>query len=461
MAKKPWGGRFSGSTDDLVELFTESVRFDARLAPYDIQGSIAHAQTLSRAGVITESDEKALVTGLAEIGDSIEAGTFRFDPKLEDVHMNIEAVLRERLGETGGRLHTARSRNDQVAVDTRLFVRDEAERTVELLANLRRVLLDRAAESLDVLMPGYTHLQRAQPVLLSHYLLAYWEMFFRDGRRFRIVRESADRCPLGSGALAGVPYPLDREYTAQLLGFSAITRNSMDAVSDRDYILEYLFCSSVAMMHLSRLAEELVLFSGPEFGFVTLPDGYATGSSIMPQKKNPDVPELVRGKTGRVFGNLHGLLVTLKGLPLTYMRDLQEDKEPLFDTVDTVTMSLSVMTGLMARVTYNKEAMERAASSAFITATDAADYLVKKGMNFRDAHETIGKLVAVCEGEGLDLSDLGLDQWREASDLFGEDIIRAMDPRASVDSRDLPGGTARRQVEKMLEEARRLEKAEG
>ena len=461
MAKKPWGGRFQGSTDDLVERFTESVRFDARLAPYDIRGSIAHARTLSRAGVITEEDADALVAGLGEIASEIEAGTFRFDPRLEDVHMNIEARLIERLEETGGRLHTARSRNDQVAVDTRLFVREEAARTAALLKGMRGVLLDRAAQSMGVLMPGYTHLQRAQPVLLSHYLLAYWEMFYRDGRRFKTVEKSADVCPLGSGALAGVPYPLDREYTAGQLEFSQITRNSMDAVSDRDYILEYQFSASVAMMHLSRLAEELVLFSGPEFGFITLPDGYATGSSIMPQKKNPDVPELVRGKTGRVFGNLHSLLVTLKGLPLAYMRDLQEDKEPLFDTVDTVAASLLVMTGLMAQVTYNTEAMERAASARFITATDAADYLVKKGMNFRDAHETIGRLVAVCESDGLDLADLSLDQWREASDLFGEDIIGAMDPRASVDSRDLPGGTARRQVEKALKEARRLEDEEG
>jgi len=460
MVKKPWGGRFQGSTDDLVERFTESVRFDARLAPYDIRGSIAHARTLARAGIITEGDADDLMKGLEEIMGEIEAGTFRFDPRLEDVHMNIEAVLRERLGETGGRLHTARSRNDQVAADTRLFVREEAGRTAELLKGLRRVLLDRATESVDVLMPGYTHLQRAQPVRLAHYLLAYWEMFYRDGGRFRSVEKSANVCPLGSGALAGVSYPLDREYTAKLLGFSAITRNSMDAVSDRDYILEYLFSASVVMAHLSRLAEELVLFSGPEFGFVTLPDGYATGSSIMPQKKNPDVPELVRGKTGRVFGNLHSLLVTLKGLPLAYMRDLQEDKEPLFDTVDTVTGSLLVMTGLMAQVVYNREAMERAASSVFITATDAADYLVKKGMNFRDAHETIGKLVALCEKQGVDLTDLSLDRWREASILFENDIIPAMDPRASVDSRDLPGGTAERQVKMMLEEAECLEKDE-
>ena len=458
MAKKPWGGRFQGSTDDLVERFTESVRFDARLAPYDIRGSIAHAKTLAKAGVITESDADALVTGLEEIAGEIEAGTFRFDPRLEDVHMNIETHLRERLGEAGGRLHTARSRNDQIATDTRLFVKEEAARTARLLKDLRRVLLDRAKASADMLMPGYTHLQRAQPVRLSHYLLAYWEMFYRDGRRFLSVEESADVCPLGSGALAGVPYPLDREYTAGLLGFSAITRNSMDAVSDRDYILEYLFCASVVMVHLSRLAEELVLFSGPEFGFVTLPDGYATGSSIMPQKKNPDVPELVRGKTGRVFGNLHSLLVTLKGLPLAYMRDLQEDKEPLFDTVDTITASLSVMTGLMTHVVYNREAMERAASSLFITATDAADYLVKKGMNFRDAHETVGKLVAACETEGLDLSDLTADRWREASDLFEADIVDAIGPRASVDSRDLPGGTAKRRVLMMLNEAERLEK---
>ena len=458
MAKKPWGGRFQGSTDDLVERFTESVRFDARLAPHDIRGSIAHARTLARAGVITEIDAESLVKGLEEIAGEIEAGTFRFDPRLEDVHMNIESHLIERLGETGGRLHTARSRNDQVATDTRLFVRDEAARTALLLKGLRRVLLDRAGELVDVLMPGYTHLQRAQPVLLSHYLLAYWEMFFRDGQRFRSVGQSADVCPLGSGALAGVPYPLDREYTAGLLGFSGITRNSMDAVSDRDYILEYQFSASVVMVHLSRLAEELVMFSGPEFGFVTLPDGYATGSSIMPQKKNPDVPELVRGKTGRVFGNLHALLVTLKGLPLAYMRDLQEDKEQLFDTVDTVTDSLEVMTGLMAHVVYNREAMERAASSVFITATDAADYLVRKGVNFRNAHETVGKLVMMCEKEGLDLSDLTMDQWRKASSQFSEDIIRAVDPQASVDSRDLFGGTARRRVLMMLEEAENLEK---
>jgi argininosuccinate lyase len=460
MKKKPWGGRFARETKGEVEDFTASTGFDVRLAKYDIMGSIAHVKTLSRSGVIDPGEGEKIVRELEHMGKEIEEGTFIFDPALEDVHMNIESKLTERLGEAGGRLHTARSRNDQVATDTRLFVKDEAAKVIGLLGELRAVILDRSREHLDIVMPGYTHLQRAQPILFSHYLLAYWEMFYRDAGRFRMVYDTADVLPLGSGALAGVSYPLDREYTAKLLGFGKISRNSIDAVSDRDYIIEYLSAAAIAMMHLSRLAEEIIIFSTAEFGFYNLPDEYATGSSIMPQKKNPDVPELVRGKTGRVYGDLVSLLTAMKGLPLAYMRDLQEDKEALFDAIDTLSASLPVMRGLLSSIHVNGDRMGQAARGYFITATDAADYLVKKGMNFREAHGLIGRIVSELEAEGKDITDLTAPQWRHYSPLFEDDIVDAVSVDSSISSKSLFGGTARGAVEKMLSRLERLEEEE-
>ena len=460
MAKKPWGGRFKRDTKGEVEAFTSSISFDTRLAKSDIKGSIAHVKTLGRGGVIKDDEVKRLCSELERIGDEIEEGSFLFDTALEDVHMNIEAELIKRLGDLGGRLHTARSRNDQVATDTRLFVKDEAERAIYELKALRRVFLKRAKENIDVIMPGYTHLQRAQPVLLSHHLLAYWEMFYRDAGRFKAAYDAADNMPLGSGALAGVPYPIDRNFTAKLLNFSGITRNSMDAVSDRDYILDYLFAASVTMLHLSRLSEELVIFSSAEFGFVGVPDDYATGSSIMPQKKNPDVPELVRGKSGRVIGDLLSVMTMLKGLPLTYMRDLQEDKEALFDAVDSVISSISVIRGLMQGVEFNGDRMAEALESGFITATDVADYLVKKGMSFRDAHSVVGGIVSELEAQGKGLYDLKIGEWQGFSNLFDDDIVGLVRVEESISSRNVPGGTAPGQVKKMIEELTKIEEKE-
>jgi argininosuccinate lyase len=458
--KKPWGGRFGKETDRTVEEFTASVDFDRVLSPYDIQGSIAHARTLAKAGVIGPDEADRLVAALTEIGSEIERGTFAFRDDLEDVHMNIEAALTERLGDLGRKLHTGRSRNDQVSVDTRLFVKERAALAADGLKRLRLVVLDRARQHLGVPMPGYTHLQRAQPVLLSHWLMAYWEMFHRDGGRFRAAMRAADASPLGSGALAGVPYPLDRDFTAAELGLSGPTANSMDAVSDRDFILDFLYAAAVTAMHLSRLSEELVLFSSAEFGYVVIPDGYATGSSIMPQKKNPDVAELVRGKTGRVYGDLISLLVTMKGLPMTYNRDLQEDKEPLFDAARTVVDSISVTAAMMAEIVFDAARMKRALSGDFITATDCADYLVARGMSFRDAHETVGRMVLHLEREGKGFADLAPESFREFSPLFGEDIVEALTVEASVRARSLFGGTAPERVAEMIERASAIEKGE-
>jgi argininosuccinate lyase len=458
--KKPWGGRFGGETDKKVEEFTASIGFDRELSAYDIAGSIAHARTLERAGVLTADEADRLEQTLTEIGAEIAGGAFTFRDDLEDVHMNIEAALKERLGDLGGKLHTGRSRNDQVSVDTRLFVKDRAGRVADELKRLRRVILDRAKQHIGAVMPGYTHLQPAQPVLLSHWLLAYWEMFHRDGVRFRAALSAADLSPLGSGALAGVPYPLDRDYTAGLLGLSGTTANSMDAVSNRDFVLDFLFAAAVTMMHLSRLSEELVIFSSTEFGYIILPDGYATGSSIMPQKKNPDTAELVRGKSGRVYGDLISLLVTMKGLPMTYNRDLQEDKEPLFDAARTVVDSLSVTAGMLAEITFNTDRMEKALSGGFITATDCADYLVGKGMSFREAHETVGRMVAYLEKEAKGFGDLGPETFKEFSELFDRDIARKLTVDASVRARSVFGGTAPDRVAEMIERAISIEEGE-
>ena len=448
-----WGGRFEKPPAERVLAFTASIGFDRRLYRQDIAGSIAHARMLARQGIISAEDCERIVRGLEEIRTEIERGEFPFRPELEDIHLNIEARLREKIGETAGRLHTARSRNDQIALDLRLYLKEVICQTADEIRRLQGVLLELAGAHLDTVAPGYTHLQRAQPVLLAHHFLAYYEMLDRDLDRYAEAYRRADVMPLGSGALAGVPYPIDREFVARELGFSRISRNSIDAVSDRDFVLDYLSASAVLMMHLSRLAEELVLWSTPEFGFIELDDAYTTGSSIMPQKKNPDVAELIRAKAGRVFGHLQGLLVTLKGLPLAYKRDLQEDKEPLFDTVDTVLACLPLMAGMLATMKVNRARLARAAEESYALATDLADYLVTKGVPFRDAHHIVGRLVRYAVGQGKTFGELSMEEYRKFSDRFEADVFDITVEKA-IAARDVPGGTAPGRVRAALAEAR-------
>ena len=456
--KKPWGGRFAAGTDKAVEAFTASIHFDRRLYREDIAGSIAHCHVLAAAGLIERADAEAIERGLLEIRDEIEAETFPFRESLEDIHMNVEARLAEKIGAAAGKLHTGRSRNDQVALDMRLFVRAATAETVERLVALQETLLEVARRHRDVVLPGYTHLQRAQPVLFAHHLLAYFEMFQRDVERLRDVYGRANVSPLGSGALAGVAYAVDREQAARELGLAGISRNSIDAVSDRDFVAEYHFAAALAMMHLSRLAEEVVLWSTAEFGFVELDDAFATGSSIMPQKKNPDVAELTRGKTGRVYGHLVAILTILKGLPLAYNRDLQEDKEGLFDTVDTLLACLEVFRPLLATMRVDGARMRRLADQTFALATDFADYLVRKGLPFREAHEVVGRLVGRCLAEGKTFADLSLEDFRQTSPLFGPDV-QDISVESSLAARDVPGGTAPRRVEGALAQAADLVRA--
>lgn len=446
---KPWGGRFQKDTDKAVEDFTASVQFDKRLYRYDILGSIAHCRMLARQGIIAEEESQVIVRGLAEIADEIAAGRFRWQASLEDVHMNIEARLRENIGDVAGKLHTARSRNDQVALDMRLFTRDAILETVRRLTAFQETLIELAESHIDVALPGYTHLQRAQPVLLSHHLLAYFEMLQRDGERFMTAYERCNVLPLGSGALAGTTFPIDRGSVAADLGFSEISRNSMDAVSDRDFVVDYVSAASIAMMHLSRFAEEIVLWSSSEFGFVELDDAYSTGSSLMPQKKNPDVAELIRGKTGRIYGHLQAILTTLKGLPLTYNRDLQEDKEGLFDTVDTLAACIDLFNRMLKATRFRKDLMRSTAGENFALATDLADYLVRRGLPFRQAHEVVGKLVAHCMAQGKDFAQLSLDEYRAHSPLFDSDVLE-ITVDTSIAARDCPGGTSPRQVQEAL-----------
>ncbi len=455
--EKLWGGRFKESTNELVEAFTESVSYDKRLAPFDIAGSVAHVKMLEKQGILKEEEAERIISGLNEILKEIEGGKFEWKRELEDVHMNIEKRLTEKVGPVGGKLHTGRSRNDQVATDVRLYVRKEIEEILELLKNLRRAFVKQAEENLDVVMPGYTHLQIAQPVLYSHHMLAYYWMFKRDEERFKDTLKRVNVSPLGSAALAGTSYPLDREFTAKLLGFSGVTRNSMDAVSDRDFVAETIFNCAMVMMHLSRLSEELVLWSTEEFGFIELPDAFCTGSSIMPQKKNPDVSELTRGKTGRVYGDLIAILTVLKGLPLTYNRDLQEDKEPLFDAIDTVKLSLKVNTLIVEGMKPKKERMREQARKGFSLATDVADYLAKKGVPFREAHRIVGELVSYCLDRGKTLENLSLEEFKKFSDKFDEDVLSLMSVEGSINSRNIIGGTAREQVEKEIEEIKEEE----
>ena len=397
---KLWGGRFQKETNHMVDDFHSSISFDKRLFAQDIRGSMAHAKMLCRQGIISAGDEAAIQAGLAGILADMQAGKVTFPPESEDIHMLVEALLTERIGDAGKRLHTGRSRNDQVATDMRLYARDTCDDTLALLAELEEVLLDLARKHAGDVMPGYTHLQRAQPVTLGHHLMAYFEMFKRDMIRVRNARDAADVCPLGSGALAGATYPLDREFAARELGFSGVTANSLDGVSDRDFLLDYLSAAAVGMMHLSRFCEEMVLWSSLEFGFLTLDDGFATGSSMMPQKKNPDVAELIRGKTGRVYGDLTALLTVMKGLPLAYNKDMQEDKENYFDARDTWLKCLHVFTEMLRTASFRTANMEKSANAGFANATDCADYLVKKGVPFRDAHAISGRLVAHCLEKG-------------------------------------------------------------
>ena len=444
-SSKLWGGRFSGETDALVERFNASIDFDRRLYREDIAGSIAHAHMLAAQGIIAATDSDAIVAGLEAIRAEIEAGTFAFRLDREDIHLNIEAALIERVGDAGRRLHTGRSRNDQVATDTRLFTRTACDEAIDALRDLRGVLIVLAEREAATVIPGYTHLQRAQPVLLAHHLLAYEAMLTRDTERFAQTRARVNVLPLGAGALAGVTYPIDRAAVARELGFDAISENSIDAVSDRDFVLDFHSAAALAMVHLSRLAEEIILWSTAEFGFVRLDDAFSTGSSIMPQKKNPDVAELLRGKSARAIGNLVQALTLLKGQPLAYNKDNQEDKESLFDSVDTLLVSLRVTAAMLPAMTFDGARGAVAAVANFALATDVADYLAKKGVPFRDAHEAVGALVARCEREGRTFADLSLEEYRAAHPAFDADVL-AIDLAASLAARDVPGGTAPRAV---------------
>jgi argininosuccinate lyase len=451
---KTWSGRFAEPVDELVKRFTASVSFDQRLAPYDIAGSLAHARMLAARGIIGRADLAAIERGLRKVRREIESGAFEWSLDAEDVHLNIERRLTALAGDAGKRLHTARSRNDQVATDVRLWLRAEIDAIDRLLTRVERALLDQAARHAAVVMPGFTHLQIAQPVTFGHHLLAYFEMFERDRDRLVDCRRRLNRLPLGAAALAGTTFPIDRARVARELGFDGVCENSLDAVSDRDFAIEFAACASLVMVHLSRLAEELVLWASPGFGFVRLPDRFCTGSSIMPQKKNPDVPELVRGKSGRVFGHLVALLALMKGQPLAYNKDNQEDKEPLFDAVDTVKDSLAVFTDLIAGLEPVPEAMREATLRGFSTATDLADYLVRKGVPFRDAHEAVARAVREAEASGRDLSALPLKALQRYSPEIGRDVYRVLAPEGSVASRDHVGGTAPAQVRAAVRRAR-------
>jgi argininosuccinate lyase len=450
--KKLWGGRFASDTVPSVEAFTASIDIDARLYRYDIMGSIAHAKMLAKQGIIPARDARKIVRGLKTVQAEIEQGNFHFSRADEDIHMNIERRLSEEIGPAGGMLHTARSRNDQVALDMRLFLRDEVGLVIEALKGLQRELARAAKRHIDVIMPGYTHLQRAQPVLFAHHLLAYYEMFDRDRQRFSESLQRINVLPLGSGALAGTTFPIDRAYVAKLLAFPNVSKNSMDAVSDRDFILEFLAGASILFVHLSRLADEWVLWSSQEFSFIELPDGYCTGSSMMPQKKNPDVPELIRGKTGRVFGHLQALLTIMKGLPLAYNRDLQEDKIPLFDTVDTVKASLQMTREIVRGVKVKGERTLAAVQDGFMNATDLADYLVARAVPFRSAHEIAGRVVQHCIGSGQRLEELPLDELKRFSGKIEKDIYRYLSAESVVGRRRALGGTARSTVLRRLKE---------
>ena len=456
MSEKLWGGRFSKTTDEMINEFQASIGFDRRMYREDIAGSLAHAAMLAKVGILSEEDRAAIEKGLKDILAQIEHGDFDFSVALEDIHMNIEKRLTDAIGDAGSRLHTARSRNDQVALDTHLFVRHAVVDVMAHIRALQQALTESAAQHRDVIMPGYTHLQRAQPILFSHHLMAYFGMLARDFERFQGVYARTDIMPLGAGALAGTTLPIDRQFVAQRLHFERIYTNSLDAVSDRDYILEFLSAASILMVHLSRLSEEIILWCSREFSFVELDDAHCTGSSMMPQKKNPDVSELVRGKTGRVVGHLMAMLMAVKGLPLAYNKDLQEDKEGLFDTIDTVKFSLAVYAQLIRGMKLREDVMRHAVEADYSNATDLADYLVRKGLPFRKAHAVAGQAVALCIARGIYLAELPIADYQQLSPLFAEDIYDAISPETCVSCRNSYGGTSYEQAEMQLEAAKNL-----
>ncbi len=451
---KPWGGRFSTSTDDFVEQFTQSVSYDQRLYHYDIMGSVAHVSMLAKVGVLSRQESEQIIEGLQSIEKDIAKGTFEWAYTLEDVHMNIETALVERIGDVGKKLHTGRSRNDQIATDIRLYLRDEVADIQGLLADVMAALLDLAEREAETIMPGFTHMQTAQPVTFGHHMMAWFEMLYRDCQRLTDCHVRINVMPLGSAALAGTSYPIDRQYTAELLNFPALTNNSLDAVSDRDFAIEFSSCSALIMMHLSRFSEELVLWMSQQFGFIDLGDAWCTGSSIMPQKKNPDIPELVRGKTARVYGHLMGLLTLMKSQPLAYNRDNQEDKESLFDVIDTVKACLQAYAGLVPEIVVNRDRMREAAMQGYTTATDLADYLVRKDIAFRDAHEVVGQSVQYAIAAGKDLSELTLDELKQFSEVIEDDVFDFLNLEGSVASRAHQGGTAPEQVYKAIHTGR-------
>ena len=453
--KKLWGGRFTGKTESSVESFTESVSFDARLWKYDIQGSLAHVKMLGKQKIIPLKDVQLITKGLNEIYAEIEGGKFQFSQALEDVHMNIESALIEKVGPVGGKLHSGRSRNDQVALDIRLYLRDEIGVIIKLIKKFQKTFVSLAEKNIDIIVPGYTHLQRAQPVLLAHHLLAYYEMLQRDRERFEDCLKRVNVMPLGAAAMSGTTLPIDRHYVAKLLKFPKVTENSIDTVSDRDFAVEFIAASSILALHLSRLSEEIIIWNSEEFSFIELPDAFTTGSSIMPQKKNPDVLELTRGKTGRVYGNLISLLTIMKGLPLAYNRDMQEDKEPVFDTADTVRSCLEVLAMMMPKVRFRKSVIDKAISAGFLTATDLAEYLVRNKMPFRDAHGVTGRVVKYCIENKKELHGLSMDEYKSFSSLIGKDIYHYIEIDTSVDSKLSYGGTARKRVLARLREIKK------
>ncbi|MDD6436231.1 MAG: argininosuccinate lyase [Clostridiales bacterium] len=446
-----WGGRFTKETNKLVKEFNDSLPFDKNLIEEDIEGSIAHASMLGKQEIIPLADSEKIVAELKAILEEVREGSFEIKEGYEDVHSLIEATLIDRIGETGKRLHTGRSRNDQVALDMKLYTRKKVKETSDLLLDLQKVLLEIMEENKETIMPGFTHLQKAQPVTLAHHVGAYFEMFVRDRSRLTDLYRRMNLCPLGSGALAGTTYPLDRDYVSELLGFDGPTRNSMDSVSDRDYIVDYLSALSLVMMHLSRFSEEIIIWNSNEYRFIELDDSYSTGSSIMPQKKNPDIAELVRGKTGRVYGSLMSILTTLKGIPLAYNKDMQEDKEPVFDTVITVNRSIELFAGMLSTMKVNKDVMHNSAGKGFTNATDAADYLVNKGVPFRDAHSIIGRLVLICIEKGISMDELELSEYRKISDVFEEDIYEAIALKTCVDKRNTKGAPGSEAIQEEID----------
>ena len=456
---KLWGGRFTKETNQLVHNFNASLSFDQKFYHQDIEGSIAHVKMLAKQGILTTEDRDAIIEGLEGIRRDLESGALAFTAEHEDIHSFVEAVLTERIGEAGKRLHTGRSRNDQVALDMKLYTRDEIDELDGLVKSLLEELLKLMEENLDTYMPGFTHLQKAQPITLAHHMGAYFEMFDRDRSRLSDIRKRMNYCPLGSGALAGTTYPLDREYTAELLGFDGPTLNSMDSVADRDYVIELLSALSTIAMHLSRFCEEIIIWNTNEYQFVEIDDSYSTGSSIMPQKKNPDIAELIRGKTGRVYGALVSILTTMKGIPLAYNKDMQEDKELTFDAIDTVKGCLALFTGMISSMTFKKDAMEASAKNGFTNATDAADYLVNHGVAFRDAHGIVGQLVLYCIEKGIALDDMSLEEFQAISPVFEEDIYDAISMQTCVKQRMTIGAPGQDAMKKVIEACReRLEK---